>query len=500
MKIFIVISLNNTNVSSNQFRESFLALRRELPFFKILYVDQEKNSPTSFYSKIASGDGSLSIIRLRATTKIGPGAFRKLAYRHAITGGFDYVVPLSWNHHTNLKTIPLLIKTMEQNKCDVAVGVDQRPLWKKILTFTWLGMMRQLLSWILKSFTKEKSIAWPARYLIYRTTALRNIPFELNTNGPHFDYEVLLQLANQNVSMRNIDISSILYRGLGIPFRPNLFLNILKASIKYRLRQYHLFFDIRYELAMDLKPSVAEGSTTSVYEEKMSSLSPHSLVCQDNSLIPSQSHVLDIGCATGYVCQSLSRQKNCTTEGVDRLNADQFSGGRNSTYHKIDLDHDWDSLNRVIDSSPCDVVLLLDVVEHLSQPELFLINLYQQRFKKNPKFLISTGNVAFIVTRLMLMAGFFNYGKKGILDITHKRLFTSRNFKNLMEQTGFITRRMTYFPVPFKALGWPSPLAGFLEQLNRLLIKISPSWFAYQMMVEAIHLPSSSDWTGANPT
>jgi 2-polyprenyl-3-methyl-5-hydroxy-6-metoxy-1,4-benzoquinol methylase len=300
--------------------------------------------------------------------------------------------------------------------------------------------------------------------------------------------------------MCDVDLSNIVYRGLGVPFRPWLFINILKASIKYRLRQYHLFFDIRYELAMDLTPSATDGTRSSVYEEKMTSLSPHSLVCRDNALIPPESYVLDIGCATGYVCQSLSRQKNCTTEGIDRLNADQFSGGRNSTYHKIDLDGDWEPLNRVIEASPCDVVLLLDVIEHLTQPELFLINLYKRRFKKNPKFLISTGNVAFIVIRLMLLAGFFNYGKKGILDITHKRLFTSRNFKNLMEQTGFITKRMTYFPLPFKALGWPSPLAGLLEQLNVLLIKISPSLFSYQMMVEAIHLPSTSDWTDVNPT
>ena len=44
------------------------------------------------------------------------------------------------------------------------------------------------------------------------------------------------------------------------------------------------------------------------------------------------------------------------------------------------------------------------------------------------KLIASTGNVAYILLRLALVLGMFNYGKKGILDLTHQRLFTVRSF------------------------------------------------------------------------
>ena len=39
---------------------------------------------------------------------------------------------------------------------------------------------------------------------------------------------------------------------------------------------------------------------------------------------------------------------------------------------------------------------------------------------------LTTPNIAFVVQRLMLLLGQFNYGKAGILDRTHTRLFTFR--------------------------------------------------------------------------
>ena len=37
----------------------------------------------------------------------------------------------------------------------------------------------------------------------------------------------------------------------------------------------------------------------------------------------------------------------------------------------------------------------------------------------------------------MLLLGQFNYGKRGILDLTHTRLFTFASFRRLFEQGGF---------------------------------------------------------------
>ena len=43
-------------------------------------------------------------------------------------------------------------------------------------------------------------------------------------------------------------------------------------------------------------------------------------------------------------------------------------------------------------------------------------------------------------TRAMLF-GQFNYGKRGILDMTHTRLFTFRSFRRLLEEAGSASSR-----------------------------------------------------------
>ena len=97
----------------------------------------------------------------------------------------------------------------------------------------------------------------------------------------------------------------------------------------------------------------------------------------------------------------------------------------------------------------------------------------------------STANVAFVVVRIILLLGHFNYGQRGILDVTHKRLFSVHTFRNLLEQTGFLVQREIFIPFPFRSLGISARWAAFLERMNMLLIKVRPRLFAYQIMLEA---------------
>ena len=54
----------------------------------------------------------------------------------------------------------------------------------------------------------------------------------------------------------------------------------------------------------------------------------------------------------------------------------------------------------------------------------------------------------------MLLLGQFNYGKHGILDMTHTRLFTFYSLRELLEQRGFQVLEIRGIPAPFPvALG-----------------------------------------------
>ena len=154
-------------------------------------------------------------------------------------------------------------------------------------------------------------------------------------------------------------------------------------------------------------------------------------------------------------------------------------------YHEIDLEREEHRLIELVRESNFDVILMLDIVEHLSVPERCLLRLSSLPYRQSPRFVFSTANVGFFVVRLMLLLGHFNYGQKGILDVTHKRLFSVHTFHNLLEQTGFLIQREIFIPFPFRNLGFSETISRFLEKINMLLISLLPRLFSYQILLEA---------------
>ena len=95
--------------------------------------------------------------------------------------------------------------------------------------------------------------------------------------------------------------------------------------------------------------------------------------------------------------------------------------------------------------------------------------------------------------RINLLLGRFSYGKRGILDLTHCRLYTFSSLKNLFEQCGFNVTVGKGIPAPFpKAIGenW---LGHLLVFINNFLIKISKGLFSYQIYMEATPTPVVSE-------
>jgi hypothetical protein len=134
--------------------------------------------------------------------------------------------------------------------------------------------------------------------------------------------------------------------------------------------------------------------------------------------------------------------------------------------------------------------MMLDIIEHLREPETFMDELRFAAACKRPEIIITTANIGFVVTRLMLLFGQFNYGKKGILDATHTRLFTFRSLRALLDQSGYSVLEVRGIPAPFpKALG-TNFLSRLLLSVNQLLIRFSKGLFSYQIFVRAEAKPT----------
>jgi len=92
--------------------------------------------------------------------------------------------------------------------------------------------------------------------------------------------------------------------------------------------------------------------------------------------------------------------------------------------------------------SRVDLVLLLDVLEHLYDPWRSLLHIHAW-LASHTRVLASVPNVRNLVTLDDLAAGRWEYGANGVLDITHLRFFTKATLRALFEQTGYVVREMT---------------------------------------------------------
>jgi len=125
--------------------------------------------------------------------------------------------------------------------------------------------------------------------------------------------------------------------------------------------------------------------------------------------------------------------------------------------------------------------LLLDIIEHCRNPERFLMSLRMRLAKYRPLVIVTTGNVGFIVTRLSLLLGGFNYGRRGILDMTHARLFTRSSLRNVLQHAGYAVEKTQGIPAPFPLVFSRAWLARVCLQTNRALIALHTGLCAYQI-------------------
>jgi 2-polyprenyl-3-methyl-5-hydroxy-6-metoxy-1,4-benzoquinol methylase len=241
---------------------------------------------------------------------------------------------------------------------------------------------------------------------------------------------------------------------------------VLGTAIKARLQELSLFYDRRFDCA--------PPETYSPYTLKLHYTSPHSMT---RDRVAPGARVLDLGCAGGYMGAVLRSQKRCFVRGLDVAPVqagilDEFAV------------HDLNDGVPPIGPGQYDVCLLLDVIEHLNRPEAFLEELHcALGASPSTEVILSTGNVACLVTRLMLVGGQFNYGKRGILDVTHTRLFTFASMRRALVQAGFDVVETRGIPAPFPLAIGDNFMSRALLALNRLAIRLSRGLFAYQIFM-----------------
>ena len=140
------------------------------------------------------------------------------------------------------------------------------------------------------------------------------------------------------------------------------------------------------------------------------------------------SFVLDIGAADGSVARPLVA-RGCRVWAVES-DPEAAAKAQSVCERVIVGDVERLDLETAVESRRFDVVLLLDVLEHLRTP---LVTLERARALLAPggRIIVSIPNVAHGAVRVSLMSGNFNYTETGLLDKTHLRFFDRRSVETL---------------------------------------------------------------------
>jgi 2-polyprenyl-3-methyl-5-hydroxy-6-metoxy-1,4-benzoquinol methylase len=152
-------------------------------------------------------------------------------------------------------------------------------------------------------------------------------------------------------------------------------------------------------------------------------------------LIKKGSMILEIGCSSGFLTRFLKENQNCQIDAVEK-DGKAAEKAKKYTRRIIVGSIEDERILRQIEERH-DYILLLDVLEHLYNPEKVL-KLLQKNLKKEGKILASTPNIASWPSRKdLFLKGKFEYEESGLFDKTHIHFFTYQTFVKLFEEAGF---------------------------------------------------------------
>jgi len=444
--------------------------------FEIVIFDDASQDSTSQVARAAATQVPFRTRVLRNPENLGYGGNQKLGYQLAIQEGFDAVVMLHGDAQYAPERLPEVLLPIREKKSRVVLG--SRMLNKRsaleggMPLYKWIG--NQVLTLIENKMVGTNLSEFHTGYRAFHTDALRRIPFQYNANGFHFDTEILIQLVLAGEQISEVAIPTHYGDEICHVNGWEYFFDCLKACWQSFLTSKGLFYCRKF----DFCPKEIR------YESKIGMLeSSHEVAI---SRVPHGARVLDIGGGNGWVADELTARKNCRVCIIDR----EFRKSPVIQHESIKFDAEDQVLPSIPDS---DIVLLLDVIEHIPRPaQALLLDQLRERFASlDTRFVISVPNTAFFPLRfIFFFLGRLNYGRRGILDETHSFLFTRSSLLELMADCELTVCSFQGIPPPYELAFGKSPVVDFLTRLHALAASIWPSFFAYQHLLEVRPQPT----------
>ena len=447
-------------------------------FVEIFVIDDSSTDATYDVATRTGSKYSTGNFRVyRTPFNRGYGGNQKLGYLYCVKNNFDIVILLHGDGQYPPEYLARVIAPFQDEKIDAVFA--SRMLRKKqalqggMPLYKWIG--NQLLSDFENRMLGMRLSEFHTGFRAYRVRKLQEIPFDYNSDDFHFDTEIIIQAAAHHWNIQEVSIPTHYgdeqchVNGLRYAY------NCVKAVVKFHLVHMGLF----YQRNFDFELFEADN-----YQFKRSPNSLHQHVLKSLPLGP-QMTTVELGANRGQLSSEIAKRVKRHL-AVDQINPDLAGDSQTAT---VDLNTEFAS---VFQDHKFDCCVALDVIEHLNEPEKFLKQVFEM-LRVHGTLFISTANICYLPVRLSLLFGQFNYGKRGILDRTHKRLFSVSSFRRLLTQYGFKVSKIHGFSPPFVDMVGSGWMMRRVESIHSWLSKHFPNLFAYNFLVMAERIDGLAD-------
>lgn len=405
----------------------------------------------------------------------GYGGNQKLGYLYCIEKNYDIVILLHGDGQYAPEYLPKVLAAFNE---DTDAVFASRMINKTMaLTggmpfYKWIG--NQILTFIENKLLGTHLSEFHTGYRAYKVDTLKNIPFIHNSDDFHFDTEIIIQVIATKCNIVEVPIPTFYgdekCHVNGLKYAEDC----IKSIVRYHLVNIGLFYSRNYDFGL---------FETENYKFKKSPYSLHQYVLKNE--FNRELVTIELGANSGILSSHVA--KRVKEHWAIDIFVPELAG--DSKTLALDLNN---SFSNILPQRYFDCCFALDVIEHLNDPEQFLIDTFNI-LKAGAKLYISTANIAYLPMRFLLAFGQFNYGKRGILDKTHKRLFNVITFKRLLRSYGFRIENVVGFGPPLTDLVSNGKIMRLIEKVHAFFSRLYPPLFAYNFLVIATRIDSIDD-------
>ncbi len=258
---------------------------------------------------------------LRNEYNQGYGGNQKIGYAFAIAERFDYVAMVHGDGQYAPEELPRLVQPLRDGEADAVFGSRMMTRFGALQggmpLYKFLG--NKLLSTAQNLLLGTRLSEFHSGYRIYATSALEKLNFRLNSNDFHFDTEIIIQLINAGLRIKELPIPTYygdeICRVNGVKYAKD----VMVATVMNTLHRAGVMYRRRFDTAL---------GGNAHYDLKLGFPSSHSWALD---AVPHGASVMDIGSGPGGLAKELA-SRGCKVSVVDQHEPEQKTRPSRSSF------------------------------------------------------------------------------------------------------------------------------------------------------------------------